>query len=127
MIPYIQKGDLAKLHPNRQNKICICPEKCKHFYTFSDDKQDFILCESETKEFGFSILHELGLVTEKLAFPKSKYGWTTEQERFIKKYLSENPVKYGTYSLLGEMLGKSRGQVKSKVQHMRKEGKLNRN
>lgn len=130
MIPYITKGDLTKLHHNRQKIICGCEPKCTEFYTFSTE-EDFILCTTDAKQFAFELLEELGIVTKKLAFPKSKYGWTMEQERFIQRYFKEEPIfredgkiKYGTYSMLGEMLGKTREQVKNKIQSMQKEGKL---
>jgi len=130
LIPYISKGDLTKLGPKRQSKICGCNPKCKEFYTFSIDVEDFILCATDSRQFAFEVLESLGVVTSKLAFPHSLFGWTTEQERFIKEFLNDNSayyngkVKYGTYSLIAEMLGKTRGQVKSKIQHMQKEGKL---
>lgn len=131
MIPYIHKGELFRLDPRRQKTVCACLEKCNYFYTFSFREQDFMLCEGDTKQFGFEILQEIGVLTKKLAFPQSKYGWTTEQERFIKNYFATEScyteagrVKYGLYNMLGEMLGKSREQVKNKIQHMQKEGKL---
>lgn len=131
MIPYIQKGEMAKLHIRRQAAICECQPRCSSFYTFTERDHDWILCSQDAQQFAFEILEQLELVTKKLAFPKSKVGWTTEQEQFIIRYFrtetcfDENKkVKYGTYSLLGEMLGKTRDQVKLKVQHMVKEGKL---
>ena len=130
MIPYLMKGDLTKLPKNRQKKICGCPTLCTEFYTFSLENDDFMLCAGDTRQFAFEMMSELGLMTKKLAFPTSKWGWTTEQEEFVKKYLKDKSayyngkVKYGTYSLIGEMLGKSREQVKNKIQHMQKEGKI---
>lgn len=129
MIPYITKGDLTKLPEKRQKKICGCNQRCREFFTFTTE-DDFILCANDTNQFGFEILEQLGLVTKKQAFPNSKYGWTTEQERFVIKYLKENncylggKVKWGTYSLIGEMLGKTRDQVKDKINHLRKAGRL---
>lgn len=129
MIPHITKGDLTQLPSKRQQKICGCKPKCNDFYTFTND-EDFILCSGDARQFAFEIFNKLGLVTAKLAFPKSKWGWTTEQEQFIKSYLKDKAayyngkVKYGTYSLIAEMLGKTREQVKNKIQHMAKEGKL---
>lgn len=129
MIPYMKKGDLNKLPKTRQRKVCGCNDPCQTFITFSHNS-DFLLCEQDAKEFAFEILAELGVLTKKLAFPKSKYGWTTEQEQFVIRYLKDEHclqngrVKYGTYSILGEMLGKSREQVKNKIQHMKKEKKL---
>ena len=98
---------------------------------FASRNEDFMLCQTDAQQFAFEILEQLGLVTKKQAFPKSQYGWTTEEERLWKKYIKEQncfdehgKVKFGTYTMLGEMLGKSREQVKHKIQHMRKEGKF---
>ncbi|CRK80331.1 hypothetical protein [Neobacillus massiliamazoniensis] len=130
MIPYITKGDLTKLSPKKQKKICGCVTLCTDFYTFTTDDEDFTLCAGDTRQLAFEILEKQGLVTQKLAFPTSKWGWTTDQEEFVKKYLKDKnayyngKIKYGTYSLIGEMLGKTRDQVKNKIQHMQKEGKL---
>jgi hypothetical protein len=131
MIPYIQKGEMAKLHSKRQAALCGCQPRCRYFYTFTEHEHDWILCARDAQQFAFEILEQLDLVTKKLAFPKSKVGWTTEQEHFIIRYFQDEhcfeengKVKYGTYSLLGEMLGKTRDQVKLKIQHMSKEGKL---
>lgn len=131
MIPYMVKGELYRLDPRRQKNVCTCKQRCEHFYTFTLRDTDFMLCAGDTEQFGFEILQEVGVLTKKLAFPKSKYGWTTEQERFIKNYFEtervyepSGKVKYGLYSMLGEMLGKTREQVKNKIQHMQKEGKL---
>jgi hypothetical protein len=130
LIPYIQKGQLSLLPEKRKRKICSCPVLCEEFYTIAIESEDVVLCEREAKEFGFQLFEKLGIVTEKKAFTKSKCGWTTEQEAFIRRYLKDKnlyyngKIKYGTYSLIGEMLGKSRYQVKDKIHHMQKEGKL---
>jgi hypothetical protein len=129
LIPYIVKGDLTKLPKRRQKKICGCSLTCTEFYTFNTE-DEFILCAGDAKKFAFEILEQLGIISKTLAFPYSVSGWTTMQEHLIKKFLSDpnvyynGKVKYGTYSRLGEMLGKSREQVKKKIQHMQKEGKL---
>ncbi|MCD4838149.1 hypothetical protein LRS37_04540 [Neobacillus sedimentimangrovi] len=130
MIPYITKGDLTKLTPKRQRKICGCNPLCQEFYTYQTDEDDFILCAGDTKQFALEIFNQLGLIDQNLAFPKTDYGWTDEQELLIQRYLKDKnayyrgKVKYGTYSNLAQMLGKTREQVKNKIQHMRKEGKL---
>jgi hypothetical protein len=130
LIPYLTKGDLTKLSLKKQKKICGCVTLCQEFYNFTTDDDDFILCAGDARQFAFELLEIMGLVTKKCAFPTSKWGWTTEQEEFVKKYLKDKnayyngKVKYGTYSLIAEMLGKTREQVKNKIQHMQKEGKL---
>jgi hypothetical protein len=131
MIPYTTKGDLTKLPNKRQKKVCGCTPRCKEFITITTEEEDLMICRTDAKEFAFELLEMLGLVTEKRAFPKSKRGWTTEQERFVIKYLKEEncindkgKVKDGTYTLIGEMLSKSREQVKDKVGHLRKAGRL---
>jgi len=130
MIPVISKGYLTALSDKRQKKICKCSQMCEEFFTFTSD-EDFILCSSDAKEFAFRILELKGLVTQKHAFPKSKYGWTTEQERFVINYIQKEDridekgkVKFGTYTMLGEMLGKTRAAIKDKVNHLRKAGRL---
>jgi hypothetical protein len=131
MIPYLSKGDLSKLPKKRIKKVCGCSPTCTEFITITTEEEDLMLCRTDAKEFAFEMLELLGLVTEKRAFPKSKRGWTTEQERFVIKYLKEEnciqengKVKDGTYSLIGEMLEKSREQVKDKVNHLRKAGRI---
>jgi hypothetical protein len=133
MIPFIQKGDLTKLPSKRRNNICGCQTSCREFFTFTtySDDSDFILCAGDAKQFGFEILEKAGVVTQSHAFPKSKRGWTTEQERFVIKYIKENHridengrMKDGTYTLIGEMLGKTREQVKDKVNHLRRFGRV---
>jgi hypothetical protein len=130
MIPVITKGDLTLLPIKRQKIICKCKSTCEEVYTFSMD-DDFMLCGNDAKEFAFRILEIKGLVTQKRAFPKSKYGWTTEMERFVINYIKEEnciaengKVKFGTYSLIGEMLGKTRAAVKDKVNHLRRAGRI---
>jgi hypothetical protein len=125
VIPYSAKGDLTRLPEKKQHKICGCEPRCKEFINLSTEKDDVMLCAKDAELFAFEILAHLEIVTRRMAFPKSKYGWTREQERFIIKYLEENPVKYGTYTLIGEMLGKSRDVVKNKIQYMKREGQLN--
>jgi hypothetical protein len=131
MIPYITKGELEKLHVRRQKKICGCSPMCKEFINISTEKEDVMLCVTDAKQFSFEMLEQLGLVTQKHAFPQSKWGWTTEQERFLIKYLKEEDcldekgkVKFGTYALLGEMLSKTRSAVKDKANHLRKAGRI---
>jgi hypothetical protein len=130
MIPYITKGDLTKLSQKKQKKICGCPKLCTEFFNFATDEEDFTLCTGDARQLAFEIMYQQGLVSKKLAFPDSNSGWTMEHEEFIKKYLkdknaySDGKIKYGTYSLIAEMLGKTREQVKKKVQHMQKVGKL---
>jgi hypothetical protein len=131
LIPYLTKGDLTKLPTKRQKKVCGCSPPCTEFITIATEVEDIMLCHTDANEFAFEILELLGLVTEKRAFPKSKRGWTTEQERFVIKYLKEEHcyldsgrMRDGTYSLIGEMLGKSREQIKDKVNHLRKAGRL---
>jgi hypothetical protein len=129
MIPYITKGDLTKLSPKKQKKLCGCTALCKEFYNFTTDEEDFTLCAGDARQLAFEIMYQQGLVSKKIAFPAST-GWTMEHEEFIKKYLkdknaySDGKIKYGTYSLIAEMLGKTREQVKKKVQRMQKVGKL---
>jgi hypothetical protein len=130
MIPYLTKGDLTKLSLKKQKKICGCVILCNEFYNYSTDDDDFILCAGDSRQFAFELLEKLGLVTKKMAFPTSKWGWTTEQEEFVKRYLKDKnayyngKVKYGTYSLIGEMIGKSREQVKEKIKYLREAGRL---
>lgn len=132
MIPYMQKGDLRRLPLARQKAICGCAKQCEVFITFTGKREnDFMLCAEDAKQFGFEILEMLEIVTKSLAFPKSKYGWTTEQERFVINYIKKNKrigqdgrILNGTYTLIGEMLGKSREQIKDKVNHLRRAGRL---
>lgn len=131
MIPYLTKGDLTKLPRKRMKKVCGCSPACSEFIIIATEEEDLMLCRTDAKEFAFEMLEMLGFVTEKKAFPKSKRGWTTEQERFVIRYLKEEQcirengkVKDGTYSLIGEMLGKSREQIKDKVSHLRKAGRI---
>jgi hypothetical protein len=129
--PVVHKGEMEQLYPAMQGKICKCERRCRRYVSVNTDREGFMMCEMAAKEYAFEILHALDVVSEKKAFPQSVKGWTTEQERFIKKYITENNVimpdgklKYGTCSLLAEMLMKTRDQVKDKIRLMRREGKL---
>jgi hypothetical protein len=131
MIPYITKGELEKLHVRRQKKICGCSPMCKEFINISTEKEDVMLCVTDAKQFSFEMLEQLGLVTQKIAFPQSNGDGPQSRNVLLLKYLKEEncldengKVKFGTYALLGEMLGKTRSAVKDKVNHLRKAGRL---
>jgi hypothetical protein len=130
MIPVISKGDLTQLSEKRQKKICSCNPVCKEFFIFTSD-EDFTLCGNDAREFAFRILEVKGIVTQKREFPKSQYGWTILQERFVINYFKEENcidedgrVIRGTYRLIGEMLGKTKAAVKDKVNHLRRSGRI---
>lgn len=131
MIPYLTNGLLNRMPEKRRKKICECSTPCNEFITISTENEDVMLCAAKAKEFAFEILEKVGTVTKNLAFPPTKWGWTTEQERILIKFLKEEScysengkVKYGTYKLLGELLGKSRSAINDKVKYLRRMGRL---
>lgn len=132
MIPYLTKGQLNRMPEKRRKKICQCQRPCQYFFNISTENDDVILCETDAKQFVYELLQLLGMADEqKIDFPQSKRGWTFAQENFVLKFLKEEKcmkengfMKDGTYNMLSEMLGKTKAQIKDKVYHFRKAGRL---
>lgn len=119
----IVKRDASEFTAGRRAAICNCEVPCKVFVSYIGDEM-LTVCETGAKVVAFDTLELLGVMKESWTHMSKLGEWTTKQEEEIIQYIKANGIKYGTYRLLGERFGKTRDQVKHKVQHMRKVGRL---
>lgn len=84
-----------------------------------------VYCRGGLEQLSIDILNKIN-GTNIAQGNKNNRGWTTKQEKEIIKYIEQNGVQFGTYRILGEMLGKPREAVKRRVYVLEKEGRLTR-
>lgn len=99
---------------------CKCKPKCENYI---DIEYIGRYCENEATELAVKLIN----LAKGVNVSQDKYtqrGWTTRQEKVLTDWVTNKGINYGDYRIIGELINKSRGQVKNKVQHMRKEGKL---
>ena len=103
-------------------KKCSCNPRCKKF--FKVDGFD-VYCKKQLEQLAINILN---LVNGTNISQKNynNRGWTTKQEKEIINFIESNGVRFGTYRILGEMLGKPREAIKRKVYQLERMGRLNR-
>lgn len=117
---HIPKLELTELE-TKQRK-CKCLPRCEEY--FNVDGFD-IYCKGTLEQFAVSILNQVN-GTNIAQGNLNNRGWTTRQEQQIIKYVESNGVKFGTYRIIGEMIGKPREAVKRKVYDLEKQGRLKR-
>ncbi|MGM0807585.1 MAG: hypothetical protein ACQET8_23040 [Bacillota bacterium] len=119
MKPVVNINNMSQLSSKGAKKICECPKLCNRFVTISSPDrygESMVMCERDSKKYASELQNALGL---------THLGrWTTGQEQKVIKYIEKYGVKYGTYAALGSDIGKTREQVRDKVYHLRKEGRL---
>jgi len=104
----------------RHTRNCKCTQKCAKY--FRVDGMD-VYCKGVMQQLAITILNEIN-GTFIVQGNQNQRGWTTKQENEIIKYIKKNGVEFGTYRIIGEMIGKPRESVKRKVYQLREKGKL---
>lgn len=105
------------------SKKCSCPTKCKTFYRVNGIDT---YCKKQLEQLAINILNTVNgtMIAQK---NYNNRGWTTLQERAIIDFIQKNGVQFGTYRIIGEMIGKPREAVKRKVYQLEQQGRLKRN
>lgn len=114
-------AEIKPMHRKSIKKYCHCTPRCEKVIEF--DSIDKIICENRAIEMARNML---SLVNGQELSTQKGRGWTMRQTSFLKKWVEEKGVKNGDYRLIGDMIGKTRHQVKNKVQYMEKIGELRR-
>lgn len=105
-----------------RNKKCKCTERCTEFFRI--DGFD-VYCKGALEQLAINILNQVnGTNISQGNF--SNRHWTTKQVEQLTEFIEKNGVRYGTYRIIGEMIGKPREAVKHKVQELEKKGLLKR-
>lgn len=112
-LPIMERKPLSK-----RSKLCKCEPVCTHYI---DIEYLGRYCENQAMNFAVHLIN----LAKGTGIANGTYNanWTTAQESELKNWV-KNGIKYGDYRILGEMFGKSREAVRSKVQHMEREGKI---
>ena len=120
-IPTIEEvADASNKH--KYSRRCSCNVKCDRYYRVNGFD---VYCRGGLEQLSIDILNKIN-GTNIAQGNKNNRGWTTKQEKEIIKYIERNGVQFGTYRILGEMLGKPREAVKRRVYVLEKEGRLTR-
>lgn len=101
---------------------CECTTKCTAFYKINGFD---VYCKGSLEQLAVDILNLVN-DTNISQGNRNKRGWTTKQEQQIIQFIERNGVQFGTYRIIGEMIGKPRESVKRKVYALEKEGRLKR-
>lgn len=118
-IPEITPYDASSV---TRNSKCKCTKRCTEFYRVNGFD---VYCKGTLEQLALNILN----VTKGKDFMRGSYnnrGWTVAQEQKLIDYIEKNGVRYGTYRLIGELIGKDRKAVRAKVEHLEKQGRLKR-
>jgi len=102
-----------------KEKVCRCEPKCEKFIRIERDDSVIRLCEQDAKSHAYDILETLGYIQRKQI--RNVKPWTSKQEQVLIKW-AEKGFQFGDMRVIGDLLGKTREQVKKKVVHMRKLG-----
>lgn len=121
LIPEIE--EVADPHNNRKYaKKCNCSNRCDKFYRVNGFD---VYCKGVLEQLSINILNMVN-GTKIAQGNRNNRGWTTKQEQQIIQFIEQNGVRFGTYRIIGEMIGKPRESVKRKVYMLEKEGRLKR-
>lgn len=112
---------ITKTKSKRASK-CKCTIMCEEFYRVNGFD---VYCKGSLEQLAVNILNLVN-DTNISQGNRNKRGWTTKQEQQIIQFIERNGVQFGTYRIIGEMIGKTREQVKAKVYKLEKEGRLKR-
>jgi len=113
--------EIIEIQLKKSNR-CKCNPKCQNFYKVNGID---IYCKKQLEQLAINILNTVN--GTKIAQKNyNNRGWTTLQEQSIITFIEKNGVQFGTYRILGEMLGKPREAVKRKVYKLEKQGRLSR-
>ncbi|KGR74879.1 hypothetical protein [Ureibacillus sinduriensis] len=106
-----------------KSKRCKCNPKCQEFYRVNGIDT---YCKKQLEQLAINILNTVNgtMIAQK---NYNNRGWTTLQERAIIDFVEKNGVQFGTYRIIGEMIGKPRTAVKRKVYQLEEQGRLKRN
>jgi hypothetical protein len=115
---------MQEISPIMQRNVCSHNPKCSRAFIVNTHNDGFMVCENDMKDTVYETMKLLGMVPENYTLPKNDTGWTIRQEKLLADYINENGVQYGAYSIIGELVGKTRRQVKDKVHRMKRDGKL---
>jgi hypothetical protein len=103
----------------RGAKFCKCDPRCSHYIEI-----DYIgrLCETQAMDFAIKVIN----LAKGTNLSKGTYtnGWTTKQETYLKEWVENKGVKYGDYSAIGAIIGKTGNQVRRKVQRLEQVGRI---
>lgn len=114
--------DIMQIKPEQRHKRkCDCSKVCTEYFKL--DGID-VYCKGKLEQFAIDILNKINH-TNITQGNKNQRGWTTKQESMIIDYLTKNGVEFGTYRIIGEMIGKPRESVKRKVYNLQKRGLIN--
>jgi hypothetical protein len=124
MKPKITRFELKELSVLMQKEVCPHNPRCARAYTITTPNDGFMICEGDIKDTTYDLMKMLGMVDENYTLPKFDAGWTIKQEKILENYLKENGKKYGSYAIIGKLVGKTRQQVKDKVYRMKRDGRI---
>lgn len=114
--------EIIQIRPEQRHKRqCDCAVKCTDFYRVNGFD---VYCKGKLEQLAIDILNKIN-GTNIAQGNKNNRGWTLKQESMIIDYLTKNGVEFGTYRIIGEMIGKPRESVKRKVYNLQKRGLIN--
>ena len=90
---------------------CKCNPICKQYYRVNGID---IYCKKRLEQLAINILNKVNGTNISQGNYNNR-GWTTKQENIIIQFVEENGVQFGTYRIIGELIGKPREAVKRKV------------
>ncbi len=105
---------------NKGQRKCKCIPMCNEFFRISGFD---VYCKKQLEQLAFNILNSVN-GTNIMQGNHVSNGWTTGMEKTLIDYIETYGVQNGTYSKLGLILGKNSKQVKNKVYHLEKQGRL---
>lgn len=106
----------------KYRKKCNCVQKCDRYFRVNGID---VYCKKQLEQLAINILNVVN-GTHYIQKNFNNRGWTTKQEQIIIEYINRNGVAFGTYRIIGEMIGKPREAVKRKVYQLEKQGRLKR-
>jgi short subunit dehydrogenase-like uncharacterized protein len=118
----ITRNPINGLTQHKKRNTCKCPEKCTHYILIEDLDYEKRVCEQQATDLAVKLIN----AAKGTNIVQGTYvqGWTTKMENEIIKWITNQGIKNGDLRLMGEMFNKTRFQVKNKIQHMRKTGRL---
>lgn len=126
--PAISKGSMSDFTDKVQRKICNCVPRCKHFVSLAVIGEGTLVCDGDAKKH----LSELDgvLYGKRKAAAGRRYGWTVGEEQIIIRIAEEfgrysnGRLRNGVIQAIMNELDRPKAQISSKLQEMRKAGKL---
>lgn len=108
------------LEPVYHKYICKCPTKCENYIDLDDYGR---FCEKDAMDIAYRIINTVKKVKEPSKARGKGGSWKVSEEQYIVDWYAKG-AEFGDIVVIAEYLGRSYGAVKSKIDRLRKEGRI---